>query len=442
MQTRHGGVGRWIVIGILVLAVAAAVFAVIRRNQGPDTKRTLVEAVEAGEFVREVSGTGIVEAALERNVTFKTSGTVDEIPVNEGDDVSSGDTLAKLNIASLERDVASTRASLQSAEADLNRLDAQQDVDRLDIQSSVASGQDAVANAEQALADAERNLATIEQLFSTGAASLNELNNARDAAASAQRRLDQASLNLESASTRLASFDQLASAQRASSEAQITQLETSLANLEERIDEATLIAPFGGTVTSIDFEVGDQAAPGSVIKLVDSSSLFITANFDENRAAELERGQTATITPDADANQILDAIVRRVSTVANRTGNAAQLEVELDFRNSEDIRRGIVRPGYTVTSRVTVNALDNVLLIPLEAITERDGESFVYKVSESEAGLGTVQKAIIEVLDRNATIAAATSSNLTASDLIAVINLDELEEGDDVSYDPLDDSDG
>lgn len=440
MRKKRGGIGRWIVIGVLVLAVAGAVFAVVRRNSAPDSKRTLVESIMTGDFVREVSGTGIVEAALERNLTFNTTGTVDEILVKEGDDVIAQQVLAKLDVASLERDIASTSASLQSARADLDRLGAQQQVDSLDIQSSVASSQDALANAQQVLADAQKNLSTLEQLFNKGAASQNEFNSAKDAVASAQRRVDQSALSLESASTRLSSLNQLTSAQRASSEAQVSQLETTLANLQERIDEASLSAPFAGTITSIGFEVGDQAAPGSIVKLVDSSSLFITAKYDENRAAELRQGQVASITPDADANQKLDATVRRVSTVADRSGNAAQLEVELDFSNSDDVSSGLVRPGYTVTSRVTVNALDDVLLVPLEAITEQDGESFVYKVTQSEEGQGSVEQAVIEVLDRNATIAAATSSSLKASDLIAVINLDELEEGDLVSYDPVEDT--
>lgn len=440
MKSPKGGAGRWIVIAILLIAVAATVFAVLRRRGGPEFKRTLVEQITVGEFVREVSGTGIVEAALERNISFKSAGTVSELFVQEGDEVSQGQVLAELDSASLLRDRASLNASLQSAQADLERLNAQQQIDRLDIQSSVASAQDAVATSEQSVADSSRSLNTIEQLFNTGAASQNEFNNAQEALASAQRRLEQSRLNLESVETRSASFNQLISAQRSSGEAQISQLETNLANLEERLSETVLTASFSGTVTNVGFELGDQVGPANIIRVVDSSSLFVTANFDENRAAELSQGQASSITPDADANQTLAASVRRVSTVASRNGNAAQLAVELDFSNAEDISSGFVRPGYTVTARVTVNALDNVLLVPLEAITEDNGESFVFKVNEDEAGEGVVEKATIEVLDRNATIAAATSTSLSAKDLIAVINLDELEDGDAVSYDPLEDA--
>ncbi|MCA9835669.1 MAG: efflux RND transporter periplasmic adaptor subunit [Trueperaceae bacterium] len=437
MKRNVGAVARWIVIGILVVAVAAAAFALIRRRSGPKFERTLVEAIVQSEFIRQVSGTGTVEAALERNLSFKTTGVVDRILVSEGDSVSAGDLLASLDTASLERDLASSRASLSSARADAERLAAQQVIDRLDSETSLLSAQSSVDTANQELADAQKNLDTVERLFDTGAASQNELKAAQDTLASAERRLNQARIALESAQTRLESFDQLASAQRASNEAQISQLETNIANLEEQLNEASLTAPFSGTVTTIGFEVGDQVGVSQTLSLVDTAGLFVRANFDENRAAELKAGQNASITPDANADLELSANVRRVSSVAKRSGNTAQLEVTLDFDNPEDIAQGLVRPGYTVTARITVNDLQDVLLIPLEAITETDGESYVYKVSESEPGQGSVERATVTILDRNATFAAVESAPLKASDLIALINLDALESGTQVSYEPL-----
>lgn len=436
-MTTTKNLGRWIIIAILGIAVIAAALVFFRRRSQPTFERTLVESISQGQFLRQVSGTGIVEAALERNLSFKTSGTVERILVNEGDTVMAGELLASLDTASLERDLATSRANLESARADATRLSAQQEVDRLDNESNLASAQNSLANARQELANAAKDLDTIEQLFNTGAASENELKAAQDSADSAERRLSQASLSLETARSRLGSFDQLALAQRASSEAQISQLETTIANLEEQLQEASLLAPFAGTVTRISFELGDQVSTANTLTLVDTSGLYVSANFDENRAAELRTAQDASISPDANADLSLDATVRRVSPVANRSGNTAQLEVILDLDNPEDIQQGLVKPGFTVTARITVNALDKVLLIPLEAISEEDNESFVYKVNESEPGKGVVERAKLKILDRNATFAAAESENLTENDLIALINLEALEPGSNVSYDPL-----
>lgn len=443
MKRRYGGVGRWIVVGVLVVAVAAAAFALYRRNSAPKLQRTLVEQLETGAFRREVSGTGVVEAKTERTLSFKTSGTVESVFVSEGDEVVAGAVLAQLDSAALERDLASSQANLQSAQADLNRLNAQQEVDRIDAQSAVSSAQNTLSTAQEALANAQQSLATQQRLFETGAVSQNDLTQAREAVASTERQVANAELSLQSARARQGSFGELASAQRASIEAQIAGLETTIANLEASLADMTLSAPFAGTVATLEFEVGDVVgtAQGGTLRLVDTSSLLITAKFDENRAAELRAGQNATVTPDADASRRLSATVRRVGTVANRSTGTAQLEAALDFDNLDEAS-ALVRPGYTVTTRVELNALDDALLVPLEAITETDDEAYIFVVTESEPGEGTARKAAVTILDRNATIAAVESSEVAAGDLIAVINLEELEDAEGVSYDPLDEGAG
>jgi HlyD family secretion protein len=441
MKSSFGGVGRWVIIGVIVLAIAAAVFAVLRRGNQPELKRTSVERVTQDNFVRDVSGSGTIQAERERTLSFASVGTIAEVFVSEGDAVEAGQPLARLDTASLERDLASNQASLQSARAELARIEAQQNVDRLDTDGSLVTAQDAVANAEASVAEAQRTLETTQRLVNAGAASQNELTTAQNTYNTASRTLEQARLTLQSAQTKQGSFGELTEAQRASAAAQISQLETTAANLQEQINEATLTAPFAGTVTDIGFKAGDQIAQTTTtgtLKLVDISSLYITANFDENRALELKQGQAAIITPDADTRQTLDATLRRVGKVATRTGTSGAAQIEAEFDLSEGaVQSGVARPGYTVTARVTVNGLENVLLVPLEAVTEEDDQSFVYKVTETEAGQGTVEKVAVTVLDRNATLAATQSDTLKADDFIAVINLEELKAGDSVSYDPV-----
>ena len=433
-----GGAGRWIILALVGIGIVAAVFAVVRRNAGPETQRTLVGRVESGEFRREVSGTGTIASATERDVSFASAGTINAILVAEGDEVAAGDVLATLETGSLERDLASTSSSLVSARAELNRTQAQQQVDQLDLENTTLSARNTVAVAEEALATAQATFAVTSRLFERGAASQNELDTARETVTNAERDLSTARISLQSAETRVNSSASLTDAQLASARAQISALETTIGNIEEQISEAQLSAPFAGTVSAIGFEVGDTAPTPGGIELVDISNLFVRTTFDENRAAELRSGQSATITPDADASQTLAATVRRVSRVAVRNNSAAQVDAELDFDDelSED-QKGLVRPGFTVTTRVSVNDIGEALLVPLEAITEENGVSYVYKVTEEDDA--QAQRVTLDVLDRNATIAAAESDALAAGDLIALINLSDIEDGTLLSFDPLED---
>ena len=447
MKDPKGAARRWLLIIVAVVVVAGVAFVFLRRSSAPQGARTAVERVTAGEFTRDVSGTGVVEAAQERTLTFGMSGTVAEIPVEEGARVAAGTVLARLDTAALERDLASNQASLASAQADARRLAAQQRVDELDTASGVDTARSSLENAREALREAQTSLSTAQRLFDAGATSQSDLTSAQDAAAQAQRAVSQAEAALQTAESRNASFAQLSAAQTSSSEATIAGLETTIANLQENLGEATLTAPFAGVVSSIGFDVGDQvsaAGGAAAITLVDTSSLNVTADFDENRALELAAGQSASIVPDADTNRSFEAVVRRVSPVANRDGSAAQVEADLDFTGGAQgaVDAGLIKPGYTVTARVIVNDIENALLVPLEAVSEEDNTSWVYKVTQSAPGEGVAERVTLDVLDRNATLAAAKSDVLQAGDLIAVINLDTLEDGGPVQYDPLTDDAG
>ena len=429
------------ILGILVIAVGAVAFGIVRRARMPSFQRTAVEQLARDTFLREVSGTGVVEATQERSLTFEGSSTVAEILVNEGDRVERGTLLARQDTSSLERELASSQANLQSAQADLQRILAQQQADRLDARNSTVSAEGALANAQTEVRDAGDTLATTRELNTIGATSRDELDAAEEAQAQAQRRLDQAQLSLDSAREREAAFDQLAAAQRASGEATVASLQTTIANHAQRIAEANMVASFAGTVTTIDFKVGERVEPLSqdAIRLVDTSSLWVTADFTENRAVDLVVGQAATIIPDANQRQRFGGVVERIGATARQTEGAAQVEVVFRFSDSarDAIDQGLIKPGFNVDVRVVVNRLEDVTLIPLQAISEAGGETWLYQILEVEPGQGTVERVTIEILDQNNTEAAVASSSLDEGSLIALLNLDELESGQDVQYDPV-----
>jgi HlyD family secretion protein len=421
----------WIVVVLLLVAAGAA--ATWRWSRPPSAVATLVEPLAIGTFVREVTGTGVVEATQERALGFGSGGTVAEVAVREGSQVEAGQTLARLDGAALTRDLASLRSSLASARADAERLRAQQGVDRLDLESAVAQAEDQRVRSARALDDARRDLSVVEQLFDIGAAARDQVRAAEGGLDVARRGLAQAELTLATARSRLTNLEGLAAAQRAGSAAQIAQLETQVANVEARLTDTAIVAPFAGVVTAVNVKSGDLVGTQPVLTLADTSRLRVRGRFDENRAVDLAVGQNAAIVPDADASRRLAARVDRVSPVALREGGTAQVTVELGFDADETLDATLARPGYTVTVRVRVRELADALLMPLEAITERDGQAFVYAVARGEGDAGVARRVPVRVLERNPTV-AAVEGDLHAGDLIAVINLEALEDGAAVTF--------
>lgn len=421
---------RWFPL-ILVLAALLLAFQMLRPRPVPP-QRTLLESVTHGTFTREVTGSGQVVPARERTIGFKTSGSVAEIHVTEGAQVQAGELLAVLDTSALERDLAANRSRLQSAQADLARSRAQEQMDRLEVTSQLGNTQAELASALEAGQKAAEQLDVTQQLFDAGAAAQAELTAAQTELTRTERAVSQARRMADQAATRNASFDQLAQANLASASSQVTTLETTIAGQEAQLLEAELRAPFPGVITSIGFETGSSTGPGqNGITLVDTQDLEISASFNENRAGDLLAGQNASVTPDADTALRLPAIVSQVAATAIRSNNIAQVEARLAFTDAAtpQLQAGTVRPGFSVTVRIEANRLDDVLLVPLEAISEEDGASFVFRVTAVEDGPAIARRVELTVLDRNATVAAATSEQLQPGDQLAVLNVDQLSDG-------------
>lgn len=425
--------GRPLLLALALVAVGLAGAYAWRVSRPDAPAAILVEPLARGAFVREVTGTGVVEAALERSLGFTSGGTVAAIEVAEGDHVSAGRALARLDDTLLRREIEAARASLASAAVDRERLTAQQAVDRLDLESAVSQADDQRARAVRAAEDAERELALARRLFELGASSREQLRTAEAAADAAARTRSQNERALEAARSRLAGLDQLAAAQRASAAAQRTQLETQLANLEARLADTVLVAPFDGVVAAVLAKPGDLVGSQPLLTLADTSLLRVRGRFDENRALELAVGQAATVVPDADATRRLPAVVERLSPVAAREAGTAQVTVLLAFDPSAELDAALTRPGYTVTVRVRVRDVGDALLMPLEAISEDDAASFVWRVTATGASAGVAERVAVTVLERNPTV-AAVAGELRPGDLIAVIGLDALHEGAAVTF--------
>lgn len=432
---------RWVWWAVAALLLAAGGWALLR-PRGPAPQRVYLETVQRTAFVRDVTGTGTVEPARSRTLVFASGGTVAEVGVEEGQRVEAGALLARLDTRALERRLASDRASLMSARADVARVAAQQGSDRRDAEAAVVAAGNQLATARQRVSDAQRQLDALQRLLQVGGASRQERDAARAALEEALRQQQQARLGLESARARLTDLDALAEAQRSGAEANAQRLATAVANEEQELAEAVLRAPFAGVVASVPFKAGDPvlssvstAAPG--IGLVDESSISVRAAFDERRAVDLRVGQPAIITPDAAPDLELPGVVVRVDAVAGREAGGARLPVEVDFAGAgaEPLPRAAVRPGYTVTVKVVVHRIEQALVVPLEAI-QRDGSgSYVYRVRQVDSGRGVAQRVAVRVLDRNATLAAVAEGGLTVGDRIAATNVGELADGNAVAFD-------
>lgn len=154
----------WRRITVLVMCLALAAQAACGCGNGSDEeiKHQLVEVVRDNLTV-EVSGSGNIGVSNEIDLSFGVGGKVDEIYFDDGDRVTEGEVLARLDTSALELALLQSRATREQAEYNLNQLK-----DVLHASSDrVAVAELTLEAAEKAVAEARKQLqeATITAPF-------------------------------------------------------------------------------------------------------------------------------------------------------------------------------------------------------------------------------------------------------------------------------------
>ncbi len=153
-RSRSGLSGRWLAGGIalIVVAIVAALLlgGAIKRPT-PISAASATVAVQRGNIVSTVPGSGSIAAQQNLDLGFQSTGTVTEVLVKEGDSVVAGQVLARLDDRQLVLQVTNAEAALASAKARL-----------LQVQQGDARPED-LASAQAAVASAQANFDKVSQ---------------------------------------------------------------------------------------------------------------------------------------------------------------------------------------------------------------------------------------------------------------------------------------
>jgi HlyD family secretion protein len=344
----------------LVLIAAALLVGAWFRFWAPVLVR--VASVERGTVVQEAFGRGTVESQREANVGFDLIGRLSDVLVDEGTRVTLGQELARLETDQAEADLRSAQTGVAAARAALKRL----------------AAEEARARAVLVAADREANRATA--LSVSGTIGTQERDEAADRLRLARADLDRV-LAQRGEATRGVDVAAGGAEQRRAS-----------------VVRATLLAPFDGLVTRRLREPGDTVAIGStVLRLADTSQVFVSAAIDETVLDQLAIDQRSSIWfPGAD--EPIPATVSRIAWEADRQNHELIVEVapeRLDRR---------VAIGQRADVRIEIARHEDVLRIPLAMVQRDEAGAFVYVDAEGRVALvrprfGLTGESDVEVLE-------------------------------------------
>lgn len=394
---------RIVVVLLLGLVLAGSVACNPFADDEPETSQQLVEVVR-GDLMVSVSGSGNIDVSDEAKLAFGMGGKVDKIYVEEGDEVSKGEVLAKLDTGPLELALTQVQAARDQAKAAIDQAEyaleqAEEPFSEDDIESAEAAvdaaedyleyavwmlgkAEDDEKEAEEALdeADTEDAVAAAEAALKAAEAQVqqwtSEVSRAWASLLTAEAQLEA----MEDAPDKGA-IDSAESHLEAA-ESQLEAAEQAVAEAQKRLDEATITAPFDGVVASVDADEGDSvSAVTTIIHLIDLTSMELKVDVDEIDVAEVKPGQRAIIEVDALPAFQLEGEVAFISSLAKEEAGVVLYEVKINFAAPEGSG---LRVGMSATADIILAQRSNVLLVPNRAIKQDSQGNPVVKVIVNE----------------------------------------------------------
>lgn len=289
------------------------------------------------------SGNGRIEAT-EVDVATKLGGRVDAILVNEGDFVSAGQPLARMQVLSLEAQRDEAQARQQQSVSAVASAEAQVAVRESDHQAALAQA----AQRASELDAARRRLARSEVLVKEGASSLQEVDDDRARVLSMEAAVTAAKAQVTAAQAAVAAARTQVSGARAT----VTAAVATVQRIKVDIDDSTLVAPRAGRVQYRIAQPGEVlGGGGKLLNLVDLSDVYMTFFVPETVAGKLALGSEARIVLDAAPQYVIPARISFVASTAQftpKTVETASERQKLMFRVKAQIDPALLRQHLTL----------------------------------------------------------------------------------------------
>ena len=406
---------------LLLIIVIASIFAT--RTDTPEV--TVVKVETRKELRSTVTSSGEVRPIQFMNLTSEVQGRIEDIYVKEGDHVTRGQPLVKLDPNQLQSNTDAQLAAFQGAQDDVrvsqsqvtaaqnNYAQAQQQLNVAQVavdsaRQSLVSAQTDVDREEKNLAVARREFRRSTQLLEDGVesrtnydAAKDRVDNAEIALRNAQARLQQQNLSIKDAQARVAQQNiAVQDAKRAvgtanlnvsSSQSRANQQAATLRGQRSQRDKTLQVAPINGIIAEIPSKVGTFAVAGlsttALLTIADMSSINVEVKVDETSIDKVAVGQKAKIKVDAFGDkEILGEVTQKTPLAVGKSQTSGGLSTNINVQEAKEFRvvielkdlseaiRDGLRPGMSATAEITTDVVSDVIAIPLQAVIEKKPE--------------------------------------------------------------------
>ena len=316
-----------------------------------------ISEVRAGEFNDYIRISGQVHPMTTIQVSPREAGIVEEIVIEEGTQVKTGDVIIRLSNDDLDLEILNSEANLAEKENALRNTMIQMEQEKMQLSLNILELQTEVKRKGRALESQKR-------LFDDGLIGKEEY----------LRSEEDYTLFCKKLEVTLARAEQ----DSIYRQVQIKQMEESLDNMRlnmqrirRRKDNLEVKAPIDGVLGLIEVGLGESVASGRKIGQINAEGSYkIEAQVDEHYIDRVFAGLTATFERQ---NEIYDAVIRKVYPEV-RNG-----KFQADFRFSGE-QPANIRTGQTYYLNLQLGQPESAVLIPRGTFYQKTGGKWIYVV--------------------------------------------------------------
>jgi len=415
---------------LIVMVVAALAAAWWWRT--PSSGQALTVTVTRGELVATLTSSGTLKPI--QSITYRSPIPGRDVEIRElapeGSKVNAGDLLARLDTTDLELELARIRQELRQAQMDLQVAEGEWDEAGAEVKA-VTEGEGAltVEEARTTLARAQKKAERLREEYASLRPLLDKGFITRDELARTSDQLEQAEDELGLARKRTDIVVELshpreqkrAALQMAQKAAQLGHARTRVQETELRqntlarlIDECTIRARGPGMVVYEEYlnanprrklRVGDRVfATQGIVTIPEVNRMLVEASVSEAEVHRVKPGQGATIRVEAFPDLKLTGTVTRVGALASASAARPFDDKRFDLVITLDATAAELRPEMTIRADVTTGSRQDVLLVPVTALFNKEGRHVAYVV-----GFSGTEARVVEIGESNDQVAEVVS---------------------------------
>ncbi len=382
----------WVAIGCIVLI---AVLVIVAKNSEGDATKVAVEKAAKHTITETVTASGKIYPETEVKIAPEVSGEITLLNIQEGDSVHKGDVLVKINPAIYNSMVNQAEATVEQTRANANNT-----------KEMMAQAE---SQYELALATYNRNKKLFEQKVIS------------------QLEYEQGEASFKSAK---ATFD-AAKASTSGGTYGIQVAQASLSQSRETLQKTTIVAPTSGIISELNVKKGErvvgtaQMAGTEMLTIADMSRIEVRVDVSETDISKVKIGDTTIIDADAYRNRKFKGIVSKVAVSSSKTGLSAGaggstssdqvtnytvhiLILPSSYADlTEKLAKGKFpfKPGMSSSVEIQTNRQENILSVPVNAVTTRDWPDSIKNKNASLSANDNIRQVVFVYNPKTETVA-------------------------------------